>query len=171
MKKLLLMRHAKAASDELFASDESRSLTDRGRENALQISQHMARNGEKLDVVFCSTALRTRQTLDRVEESAGVPLKTEYMKELYLASAGQILGIINDSVPDSATTCLIIGHNPGMHVIAQELAASGDKEMLKALRYNFPTAAVAAISFDVKSWRDITPASGKLDYYIYPKML
>ena len=42
---------------------------------------------------------------------------------------------------------MLIGHDPGMHVLAVELAGAGDAKSLEALAAKFPTAALAVIHF------------------------
>ncbi|HZI98950.1 MAG TPA: histidine phosphatase family protein, partial [Actinomycetales bacterium] len=60
-RRLLLIRHAKAAPDD-DGGDHGRGLTARGRRDAAAIGRWLADNDLVPDLVLCSDARRARET-------------------------------------------------------------------------------------------------------------
>lgn len=115
LKTILLMRHAEAVPYET-APDFDRDLTAKGRAQATQIGMQLAERHFKPDLVLCSTANRTKQTLEQVMKGAQVSAldwKTDFRDELYNASMMTILGLV-DELPDDVRTIMIVAHNPGI---------------------------------------------------------
>ena len=121
------------------------------------------------DLVLSSTSVRTRETLAGLEDGMGSSLTADFLPELYLASPGTMLSAIQ-SAPPRADTLMILAHNPGTHALAVGLAATGSAEAREAMRFKFPTGAVAVLSFDVGDWRDVRN-DGHLVEFIRPRLL
>ena len=66
---------------------------------------------------------------------------------------------------------MIVGHDPGMHNLALQLAGRGREEDLRALAEKFPTAGLAVIVFDTAAWRELRAGEGRLDVFTTPKRL
>jgi phosphohistidine phosphatase len=117
-------------------------------------------------LVLCSSAVRTRETLDRVLPALGSP---EVLVEprLYGASAQELLARLHE-IGEAADSVLLIGHQPAIQALALELA--GDGERLARLRAKFPTAAMATLMF-VGEWADLRPGCAELVDYVKPKEL
>ena len=62
-KRLLLMRHAKSDWSDGSVSDHDRPLNARGQDAAPRIASWLASEGMVPEVILCSTAVRTSQTL------------------------------------------------------------------------------------------------------------
>ena len=166
MHTLSLLRHAKSSwSDETLA-DRERPLAPRGRRDARRIAGHLCRLGREPELVLCSSAVRTRETLELVRPALGVS-RVVLDDELYAASAEEILARIR-LVPDDVGSVLVIGHNPGLHQLALSLASSGDE--LTRLETKFPTAALATLAV-ATSWSRLAPADATLIEYVVPKQL
>jgi phosphohistidine phosphatase len=127
VRRLLLVRHAESEGPDPANSDRIRQLTAKGRKDAHALGVFMHENGILPDIVLCSPAIRTRQTFHGILESVQVNLR-EYPEELYDASAGQILDWIK-GVEERHRTIMVIGHNPGIHMLVRSLAGVS---MLKA---------------------------------------
>jgi phosphohistidine phosphatase len=169
MLRLALLRHAKSSWDDPDIDDFDRPLNERGRRSAPMMGQMLASLNFKPDAILCSPAKRTRETLEGMHPFLkGNPNAAAFDQGLYLASAGDILSRIQKSAPDVAAV-LVIGHNPGMHILAARLAASGDPGQMSRLSDKFPTAALAVYSFPQAPWADLDPATGHLDAFITPK--
>jgi phosphohistidine phosphatase len=89
---------------------------------------------------------------------------------LYDASPAAILDVIKQTA-DSARTLLVIGHNPGLQELAAMLVATGDVEARERLGREFPTSALATISFAVENWKAVHPRGGRLEHFVTPKWL
>lgn len=90
------------------------------------------------------------QTAALVVEAAELDLKTEFVDELYLASAQTILAMIAARGGD-AQHVLAVGHNPGMEDVLS---------LLDLGMHEMPTAALAHIRFDIDDWSLAPTASG-----------
>src|SRR2546425_347214 len=82
----------------------------RGRD-AKRIAKHLVRLGIEPELVLCSSAERTRETLVRPILGASSTVRLE--AKLYAASSHELLERIR-AVPDGVTSVMLIGHNPGL---------------------------------------------------------
>ena len=164
VKRLFLLRHAKSSWDEPGLADHERPLAARGRKASKLIAAHLRAEGIAPELVLCSPSKRTRQTLQRLELDSG---KVRFEDDVYAASAGELLAVLND-VGDDVGSAMLIGHNPGIQDLALQLAGSGPE--LAAVRSKFPTAALATLAFD-RSWRELAPGEADLVAFTKPKQL
>jgi phosphohistidine phosphatase len=169
-KTLYILRHAKAENGHASQDDHARTLSARGVEGAAVMGNFLVKHGVKPEKVLCSTAIRTAETLIKLEECYRHPLPVEYREKLYLASASDMLAMIADT-PEEIRRLMVIGHNPGIHQLCLKLAKEGDEDLLDTLSLKFPTCAFAAIEFDHATWADLKIASGRLTDFVTPKML
>ena len=166
MLRLILMRHAKAETPG-GSPDYDRSLTARGQGAATLIGRELRRVGFEPQLVLCSTAVRTQQTLDRVVAELGQSPKTNLIPELYNAATSTLIEQIELNGEDAATL-LVIGHNPATEDAVRLLASEqGDV----SLPSGFPTAALAVVDFEAITWPDIRPGRGRLNRFITPRDL
>ncbi len=168
MRQLLLMRHAKAVRDPGL-SDHARSLTQRGRDDAVRVARFLQNNKLVPDLAIASDARRTRETL---ELAAGqfVPAPTTRLDaSLYLAEPYAILKAIR-ATPATVSKLLIVGHNPGVHELAIALMGRGQQADVERLALSFPTAAVAVIGLDCE-WSAVAELAGRLERLLIAKSL
>lgn len=176
MRTLTLLRHAKSDWPPAPAvgrplDDRLRPLSERGRRDAPRVATWMAAQAIRPDLVLCSTATRTRETLAMVRSSiAGPATRVRLMDELYLAEADDLIALLQGA-DDTAGHIMLIGHNPGLHDLAVELAGGGPKPLLRLLAQKLPTAAVVVIDFCVDHWSDIALGKGRLRLFMAPKRL
>ncbi len=171
MLNLLLLRHAKSSWNEPGQDDFDRPLNKRGTKAAAAIGQHLDEADLAPGLVLCSSAVRTRATLTLVlREIDSTAPAVVFDDELYLAEPETILAKVRAIDPQHKTV-LVIGHNPGMHALALELAGAGPRDMLAELAMQFPTAALAHLSFTAADWSTILPASGTLVNFVLPRRL
>lgn len=131
--------------------------------------QAMRELGLAPDVVLLSSSRRTVETLEMLEPWDDTPL-IEPMDSLYLANPVQLLAALHD-VAETVRSVLLIGHNPGMHDLALDLAgpaAAGAGE--HALADGFPTGALAEFVV-AGAWRDLREGGGRLVRFLTPRML
>jgi phosphohistidine phosphatase len=166
MPTLYLLRHAKSSWDEPRLADHERPLAKRGRRDAKRIAKHLRRSGVEPALVVCSTAARTRETLERVRPAIGDPTIV-FAEQLYAASSDQLLERLR-LVPDEIASVLLIGHNPGLQKLALALASGGDG--LDRLAEKFPTAALATLEL-ATPWSRLGPAEATLTALVVPKQL
>lgn len=107
---LLIARHAKS-SWSTGHTDHERPLNARGRTDAPRVGRELAERGWMPDLVLCSTAERTRETLAGFEEGTGVPWPVRYVDRLYLPELRDVLDEIG-LLPNTIRTVMVLGHNP-----------------------------------------------------------
>ncbi|ASL39999.1 MULTISPECIES: histidine phosphatase family protein [Acetobacter] len=125
MRRLVLLRHAEAASAPLgdFSpeADMNRPLTPAGQEAARRCGHWLAAHSIVPDSIICSPALRTRQTLAGAVTALPPTLPPpDYCADIYEATPEALLAHIQQA-PDSAFTVLMVGHNPGISLLAHHL--------------------------------------------------
>lgn len=163
--RLLLLRHAKSSWDDPSLADRDRPLAPRGRKAASRIARHLGERDERPDLVLCSPATRTRQTLERLSLDPSV--RVEFNERLYAASAAALLALLR-ALPASAGTVLVVGHNPGLEELALELAVPGPHR--ERIAEKFPTGALATLAFD-GAWAELARGACTLVDYVVPRDL
>jgi phosphohistidine phosphatase len=170
MRRLLLLRHAKAERLQSSGRDHDRILSKRGREDALAVGTYLVRHKLTPDQALVSTAARTRETWGLIATAFAKPPPAEFESGIYEASPETILKAIKATEP-AARTLIVVGHNPSMQQLAGTLIASGDIEARQRLLEEFPTAAFAMISFAAESWNGAHAAGGRLEHFVTPQTL
>ncbi|MFH8796184.1 SixA phosphatase family protein [Streptomyces sp. NPDC017941] len=163
LRRIVLFRHAKA--DWPQVSDHERPLADRGRKDAPVAGRKLSETGIAFDLALCSTAVRTRETWKLAVQELPQRPRTVYEDRLYEASPGELIAVLNET-PDDARDVILIGHNPGVHGLADVLAgeAEGDARV-RMNRRGFPTSAFAVLTH-TGSWKTLEPGTATLvDYW------
>lgn len=166
---LTLLRHAKSRSDRNEIDDFDRPLSPRGIKTAPAVGRYMQDNGIRPDLVLCSPARRARQTLDLVLPYFSPRPEVRIEDDLYPASPDDMLDCLRQT-GDGYSHVMIIAHNPGLHALGRDLAATGDPDMMSEMASKFPTAALAILSFDLP-WHAVAHATGALRTFLAPKRL
>src|SRR5205809_1114648 len=130
MHRLHLLRHAKSDRDEAV-EDHERPLSRRGREAARRVGKTLKRALGGVDLVLCSTALRTRETADLVLADFAPSPRILFEDVLYLAGRNALMRRLQ-LLDEGDAAVLVVGHNPGLHALAIALAAA-DSPSYRAL--------------------------------------
>ena len=170
MRRLLLLRHAKAERSQPDGRDHDRVLAPRGRDDARKLGSYLARHGFVPDRAMVSTAARTRETWALLAAAFDKSPPADFDDRIYDASPQSLLQVIGTAGPD-IRTLLVIGHNPGLQELAALLTASGDIDARERLGEDFPTAALAAIGFATEDWSGVHPHGGRLEHFVTPGWL
>lgn len=135
------MRHAKSDYPDGIA-DHERPLASRGIREAGLAGDWIREFAPPVDLVLCSTATRTRQTL----RQTGIDAPAQFIDRLYGATPGAVIDEINKA-PSSASTVLVVGHEPAMSATSLGLAspAEGDSAAVQRISMKFPTSAIAVL--------------------------
>ena len=125
-------------------------------------------------VVLCSTAQRTRETLDLLLSAWKKKPAVSYDRDLYLADWPLLLASLKKS-PARMSPLLLVGHNPGIEQLAVALALQPkgfpERGRLQRMTQKFPTATLAVLDFEIASWRGLKPGLGQLVDFVRPKDL
>src|SRR6516162_7211643 len=90
------------------------------RAAASAIARHMKRTAIAPDIVLCSTAVRTKETLEPIAKKLK-PAKVIFEARIYEVTERELWKHVG-ALPEHADTVLMIGHNPGLHNLALALA-------------------------------------------------
>jgi phosphohistidine phosphatase len=122
-----------------------------------------------LDLVLCSSALRTRETAELVLAGFAKPPRILYEDGLYLATAGDLLQRLQQ-INESRDAVMVIGHNPGLHELAVALAAPGSPGFSTLANGKFPTGVRTRFVIGT-SWAEIDSTRHRLIDYVTVKSL
>jgi phosphohistidine phosphatase len=163
MKRLLLLRHAKAVPAEEPLADSARPLAERGQRDARRVGERLRRHDHAPQRILTSPALRTLQTARLVATALDHPHDAIAIeRRLYVAEPAALLAVI---AMQSATleSLLVVGHNPGLTELVHELLPRFDVDDL-------PTGAVVALDYPADTaWGQLQATAGRLAYYDFPK--
>ena len=145
MKTLLVLRHAKSSWNDQELDDHERPLNKRGRRDAPRLRELVREYGLIPDVIISSDAVRARLTAEAVAEAVRYAGEILLDPRLYLACPADILSLLT-TVRENAGTVMIVGHNPGLEKLVEQLTGE---------RQDLPTAALAQIGLPIGQWRDL----------------
>lgn len=142
---LILVRHAKSDWGTPGQDDHERPLNERGRRDAPTMAARVAESGLQVDAILSSTAVRARTTAAAFGAALGLePLLSD---DLYGAGARRLLDAAS---ANGAATVMVVAHDPGMTVLAEQLSGGGIGHM--------PTCAVAVFEWQSDDW-DVATAT------------
>jgi len=156
MKKLLLVRHAKAEK-ETGGKDIDRPLKYIGIQDAGFMADRLKDHGIVPELIITSPAQRTKTTAEIFSDHLKLPEAT-INKSIYEASEKTLLKVIN-GLPNECNFIALVGHNPGIAQILYYLTGEARE---------VHTSCTAVIEFDISSWDIITEGIGKLTYFSWP---
>jgi phosphohistidine phosphatase len=162
VRRLLLLRHAKAVPAEAPLADIARPLAPRGETDARRIADRLGQH-YRPTLIVASPATRAQQTAQIVAAALHYPPQAVALeRRLYLAEPATLVDAI--ALQDAAAeTLLVVGHNPGLTELAQHLLPTFDVDDL-------PTAAVVGLELDgIEAWNELRGATARLAYYDFPK--
>lgn len=164
-----LLRHAKSDWGDPGLRDRERPLAPRGRKAAEAMARHLRDEGFGVDLVLCSPARRTRETLEAISGAlSGAEVTME--GEIYGATARELVELLR-AVPDPCRSVLLIGHNPGFEMLAEALLGPGEHDpSVERMLEKYPTGALA--SFETTGrWSDLAPGTCTLRSFVRPRDL
>lgn len=157
MKKLLLVRHAKAVHDDSY-SDFERPLKHKGMEDAANMAERLKKEGIIPQLLVASSSTRTEATADILAEHLSLA-KPKLDKRIYDSGQRGIISIVND-FETGYDFIGLVGHNPD---IAQLVYYFTDE-----LRDVSP-GSVILINFEVDEWKAVGKGNGTLTWFSSPK--
>lgn len=161
MRTLLLTRHAKSSWDDPRQSDFDRPLNARGERDAPAMAERFVRRGLPPPLLVSSTARRAWQTAQAFASALAIPERDIVpVPKAYHAVEDTLLDIVH-ALPDSATTVMLFGHNPGI---------SGFAYVLCGTTGEMATCHTVCLGLDVLRWADVGRGAGRLLWEDFPKL-
>jgi phosphohistidine phosphatase len=145
MKTLLVLRHAKSSWNDPALDDHERPLNKRGRRDGPRMGELVREYGLIPDIVIASDAVRAQLTAETVADAARYAGEILLDRHLYMAGPADIVSLLR-TVRENAETVMIVGHNPGLEELVEQLTGQ---------RQDLPTAALAQIVLPIDQWRDL----------------
>ncbi len=171
VRQIFLLRHAKSSWAHAGVEDFERPLNERGIKAAAAMGHYMSRQGLLPDIVLCSPARRTRETLDGLKGGLGhvlAKVPVDFTDAIYEASFLDLLTALR-GIDKEHKRVLMIGHCPGIAHLASILVdRQGDAKALAKLDDKFPTCALAVLNTGVKDWEELGQASCSLADFVRP---
>jgi phosphohistidine phosphatase len=167
MKYLYLLRHGKSSWEDAGLPDHDRPLAPRGRHAAKLVAEHLRRELTPIDLVLCSSARRTCQTLEGIARAIGDDVPVQVERELYSAHGDDLLGRLR-RVPTATQSVMVVGHNPAIQELTLGLAQGGEE--LSRVKRKFPTGALATLTFE-RDWHQLQPQDAELVAFVTPRDL
>jgi phosphohistidine phosphatase len=145
MKRLLVLRHAKAEPRESAEEDVSRLLAESGRKDARELGRLLRKRAVLPELILTSGAARARETASGVaaELASSPPIRES--PGLY---ASDVQGYLRElaGLPEEASCVLLVGHNP---------AAEGLATLLAGRAVELKTCWLAELQVGVREWKDL----------------
>jgi phosphohistidine phosphatase len=139
-------------------ADLRRPLADRGRRDAPEVGRWLRAHVDRVDLVVCSPAERTRQTWQLVAEQLLKPPKVHYDDRVYEASASRLSTVVSQ-LPEDARTVVLVGHNPGMSELV---------ELLTGEPREFKTSSIAVLATNA-DWAEADPGWASIAEFATPR--
>ena len=160
MKRLYIVRHAKASWSNNVFPDYNRSLESQGKLDIKKLSLYLKSKNYTPEYILTSAAKRTLETSNIISsvlfDNIIPPLKKDPL--IYEASEKAFLKIIS-SIDSKYNSLMIVGHNPTITSLINKVS--------DAFIDHVPTSGIAVIDFEQLNWINLN--SGKLIEFIYPK--
>lgn len=161
MKKLTLIRHAKSSWKDPELTDFDRPLNKRGKRDLPAMTERITEYKLFPDLLLSSGANRALSTAKAV--ASRLELKQDQFQiipELYESCAETLLYILQ-GLPRNVSHAMIVGHNPGLEMLAYYLT----RETLN----KFPTAAVLHMHLSITQWEELSEACATQTIFDFPK--
>jgi len=161
MKKLIFVRHGKAEDLLPDIHDFERSLTLRGKTISREMARSLMKKTDDPGILITSPAFRALETALIFAMEYGIaPEKVRMADILYTRSdLGSLLTLLS-TVNEESDTVTIFGHNPAFTLIPNSLCT----ESIDTL----PKSGVICLSFRIKTWQELHPDSGKIEFLLKP---
>lgn len=153
MKTLLILRHAKSSWKDGKLHDHDRPLNKRGKRDAPRMGELLDQEDLVPDLIISSTAKRARKTAKAVAKACDYDGEVRLERNLYHGVPENYIYILR-RLPKHYECVMVVGHNPSLEYLLEELTGNDEK---------MPTAALAQVTFKIKKWKQLNEdTEGKL---------
>ena len=169
MKSLSFMRHAESAPNYLYNSDFDRPIKKSGLKMIKNYAEHLKKNNIRYELLFCSPALRTKQTSSYFLTAMNLKtIKVVYDYNLYEGSSENFL--LRVSNLKKYQDILVVTHEPQI-LFFKHFFLSETDFWPKIKDLEISTSSVLSINFDVNMWNEINESNVQSYKFFDPKLL
>lgn len=161
MKRLTLIRHAKAVKGDPTLADFDRPLNERGERDAAKMGKRLVKHKLRPDLIISSPARRALSTAVLIAEEIGYPRDAIVTDEdIYAAELATLVQVIQ-RIDNAYQHVILCGHNPGFLLLCRYLVGPQIDEL--------PTCAVVSADVAVDAWDHLGHGSGRLVLFDSPR--
>ena len=118
-KRLSILRHGEALGRG-SGLDHDRKLSSQGKEQITQLGKKLERNNFSPDLILCSSAERTKQTLKYLIPDRKEKQLVRFEEVIYEATLDDLMELLLE-VDSKVHHVLLVGHNPSLSQLAAYL--------------------------------------------------
>jgi len=176
IRRLVVLRHAKSSYPP-GVIDHDRPLAPRGVLDAGAAGAWLREHVGSLDQVVVSSARRARDTWALAAREVGSSATAGNVVDatspstidprIYDATAATLLEVVR-GLPETATTALLVGHNPGCEDLVDLLVREREPEAAAALARKYPTSGIAVLEIDT-TWGSLASRTARLVEFAVPR--
>lgn len=166
MRRLVVVRHAKSEWPP-GVPDRSRPLGPRGQNDAPGMGRRLGQLVDGIDLALVSPSARTQQTWQLLADGLGTVTEVRTEARIYQAWGEDLVELVR-TVPDTAATVLLLGHEPGVSELVLMLADREAPELRNRVAAKFPTCAAAVLEHSLP-WAEMPLRSANLVAFLTPK--
>ena len=169
MKSLCFMRHAESDPNNLDESDFDRPTKKSGLKMTQICAEHLKKNDIRYDLLFCSPALRTKQTSSYFLSVMNLKtIKVIYDYNLYEGCSENFLLRVGNL--KEYQDILVITHEPQI-LFFKDFFLSETDFWPKTKHLEIATSSVFSIYFDINMWNEINESNVQSYKFLNPKLL
>jgi phosphohistidine phosphatase len=165
-KRLVVLRHAKSDWP-VGVADADRPLGRRGKRDAAAAGRWLAEHVGSPDLVWCSPARRTRETLELLSDQLHPAPPVQMDARVYEASLEDLLAVLRQTPKDDQCV-LLVGHNPSVQDLVLTLAERQRGADLALTETKYPTSGLAVLDIPGK-WADLGARGASLEMFVVPR--
>ena len=165
MKQILIIRHAKSAFKNTGMDDFIRPLNDRWVKATGKMWKFLLENNIVPNIVYCSTAVRARETLEWIRNTWWLHTKIIYDQWLYdhhLTGIKYYLKFL-EKIEEQYDFICMIWHNDAFNELVNFLTWNSN--------IHLPTWAIVLLNSPSKIWSDISKEKIEIWFFEYPKSM
>lgn len=159
MKKIYIMRHAKAIKEKDNLDDFDRKLSSKGKNDLKKLFEKLKSYSINIEFIYTSPAIRAVKTAKKILKKYALN-KTQICKLdlLYKEDLNHLYSFILNLDSDKKEV-LLVGHNPTLIKLIERLSS--------VHLDSFPTSSIICLEFEVEKFSSIQEHSGRVIFFEY----
>ena len=145
-------------------NDHDRPLNEIGFQDSSMMGKRLHEKQISFDLMLTSTAIRALTTCQLIAAEIGYSLENILTnKDIYGANVELLKEIISSTDSDKVESLSVFGHNPTLHILAEELS--------KGKVDKFPPCSMVYIKFDTDRWLNVFNSNQEVVFFDSPQSI